>query len=57
MLCQFLLYSKVTQSYIYTFFFYVIFHHDLSQEIGYHSLCYTVGPSCFSILNVIVSIY
>ena len=35
MLCPFLLYSKVTQSYI---IFDVIFHHGLSQEIGYCSL-------------------
>ena len=29
----------------------IIFHHVLSQEIGYSSLCYTVGPLCLSILN------
>ena len=34
------------------FFFYVLFHYGLSQEIGYSSLCYTVGP-CLSILNVL----
>ena len=48
MLCQFLLYSKMTQSFIciytqfthtYTIFFYIIFHHGLSQEIGYSFLC------------------
>ena len=37
---------------IYTFLFYIIFHHGLSQEIGYSALCYTVGPHCLSILNV-----
>ena len=34
MLCQLLLYSKVTQSHIYEYFFFsnIIFHHGLSQE-------------------------
>jgi len=32
MLCQCLLYSKVTQSYIHRHSSQVIFHHDLSQE-------------------------
>ena len=31
----------------------IIFHHVLSQETGYSSLGYTVGPHCLSILNVI----
>ena len=57
MLCQSLLYSKVTRLYTYTFFFYVLFHYGLSQDIVYSSLCYTLGPCCFSILNVIVCIY
>ena len=35
----------------------IIFHLGLSQEIGCSFLCYTVGPHCLSILNVIVSIY
>ena len=57
-LCQFLLYSTVTQSYIYTrSFSYIIFYHVLSQETGYSFLCCTVGPPCLSILNVIVCIY
>ena len=35
MLCPFLLYCKVTQSYIHTHsFFHITFFHDLSQEIG-----------------------
>ena len=39
-------------------FSHIIFHHDLSQETGYSSsLCYTVGPYCLSILNVIVCTY
>ena len=54
MLYQFLLYSKVTQLYIYI---YIIFHHGLSREIGYCSQCYAVGPCRLSILNVIVCIY
>ena len=42
MLCQFLLYSKVMQSYIYMHSLsYIIFHNNLSQETGYSSLCYT----------------
>ena len=32
-----------------------IFHHVLSQENGYSSLCCMVGSHCLSILNVIVS--
>jgi len=44
--------------YIHTpFFSHIIFHHVLSQEVGYSSLCYTAGPHCLSILNVIVCIY
>ena len=35
--------------------FFSIFHYGLSQEIGYSSLCYTVGP-CLSILNIRVCI-
>ena len=56
MLCQFLLYNKGAQAYIYIHSFYhTIFHHGLSQEIGYSSLYYRVGPHCLSILNVIVA--
>ena len=52
---QFLLYSKVTQFYIYIFSF--IFFSIMvcqSQDIEYSSLCYTVGPCCLSILYTIV---
>ena len=35
---------------------YILFHHGLSQETGYSSLCYRVGPHCLSILNVNISI-
>ena len=48
----------MTQSYIYVHSFsHTIFHHVLSQESGYSSLCCTVGPHCLSILTVIVWIY
>jgi len=67
MLCKFLLYNNMTQSHIhiyilyiyihiYAFFFNIIFHHGHSHETGYCSLCYTVGPCCLSILNVIICI-
>ena len=53
MLCQFLLYSKVTQSYIDIHSFsHNIFYHVLAQVTGYRSLCCTAGPHCLSILNV-----
>ena len=42
MLCQFLVYSKVIQLYIYIFF-----HYSLLQDIEYSSLCYTVGPVAY----------
>ena len=55
MLCQFLLYSILTQSYIYIHSFsHTIFHHVLSQEIEYSSLCCTIGPHSLSILNAAV---
>ena len=58
MLCHVLLYSKVTPSYIYIHSFsHTIFHHSLSQETGYGSLCCTVAPCCLSFLNAIVCIY
>ena len=33
-----------------------LFHYGLSQETGYSSLCYTAGPCCLCILNVIACI-
>ena len=56
MLCQFLLYSTVTQSYICIFIF---SYHLLSCSIptGHSSLCCKVGPHCLSIPNVIACIY
>ena len=58
LLCQFLLYSIVTQSYICIHTFsHTILHHVLFQDIGHSSLCCTVGPHCFSSLNIIVCIY
>ena len=53
MLCQSLLYNKVTQSYTCIHSFFLYFLYDLSQDIEYSSLCYTVGP-CLSILNATV---
>ena len=47
MFSQFLLYSHMTQSYIYIQCFpYIIFHHVLSQEIGFSFLYCTVGSHC-----------
>ena len=49
--------SHIYILYIYNIYIYIlfnlIFHRGPSQEIGYSSLCYTVGPYGFSILNVI----
>ena len=54
--------SGVQQSdlviYIYVYIlFHILFHYGLLQDTEYSSLCYTVGPCCLSILNVIVCIY
>ena len=59
MFCQFLLYSIVTQSYIYILFLILspIFYHVPSQVIGCSFLDYTGRPYCLSILNIIVCIY
>ena len=46
----------LSYTYIYILF-YILFHHGLFQDIEYSSLCYTVGPCCFSILHLIVCIY
>ena len=44
-LCQFLLYSRVTQSYTHIYSIsHIIFHHVLFQETEYTSLCCIVGP-------------
>ena len=38
--------------YLYLYIPFLIFHHGLSQEIGYSSLCYTVRPhQAMSIFN------
>ena len=51
MFCQFLLYSKVTQIYIYIHSFsHNIFPHVASQVTGYSSLCYIAGLHCFECL-------
>ena len=58
MLCLSLLYSKATQLQTYMHsFFNILFHYDLSQEIGYSSLCYAAGSCCLSILNGIVCLF
>ena len=45
-------------SYIYFHSFsHIIFHHGLSQETGYSSLCHSIGSHCSSILNATVCIY
>ena len=36
---------------------YILFHYGLSQDIEYSSLCYVVGPSCLSILYILLCIY
>ena len=40
-------------TYIY-FLFHVLFHYDLSQDIGYSSLCYTVGPYYLSVFCILI---
>jgi len=64
MLCQSLLYSKVTQVYIHKYIFYIyiyiyihILFNGLLYDIEYSSLYCTLGPCFSSILNVIVCIY
>ena len=54
-MCYFLLYGKVIQFYILYILFQILFHHHLSQDIEYGSLCYTVGP-CLLSLCIIVCI-
>ena len=34
---------------------YILFHYGYSQDIEYHSLCYSEGPCCFPILHVILT--
>ena len=36
--------------------FHILFHYGLSQDIGYHSLCYAAGPCCLSIPWITVCI-
>ena len=38
-------------------FSHIFFHYVPCREIGYSSLCCTVGPHCLFILNIIVCIY
>ena len=54
---MFPVHSKVIQVYIYTYIiFEVILHYKLLQDIDYSSLCYTIGPCCFSTLYIVVYI-
>ena len=66
MFCQFLLYSKVTHSYIhiyiYTYihthsFSHILLHHLPSQVTRCSSLCYIAGSHCLSTPNAKVCIY
>ena len=41
--------------YVYTLF-HIFFHYGLLQDIEYSSLCYTVGPACLPILDIVVHI-
>ena len=52
MLCLFLLHSKVTQLYS---ILHILFHYDLSQDIEYSPLCYTVGPCSLSVIYIVVT--
>lgn len=66
MLCQCLLYGKVSQLYVcvcacvcgytYMFFSRTIFHHGLTQETAWSSVCWTAGPPGFCILNGVACI-
>ena len=57
MLCESLLYSKVTHLFTYIYIlFLILFHYGLSQDIENSSLHYTVGPCCLSILYIVVCI-
>ena len=52
-----MLISAVQQLLSYTYIYilsHILFHYDLSQDIEYSSLCYTVGPYCLSILYILV---
>ena len=45
-------------SYTYLYIFsHILFLYDLSQDIEYSSLCYTVGPYCLSILYLPLILY
>ena len=58
LLCQFLLYSKVNQPYIYIYplIFWISFPFRSPQSTEQSSLCYTVGSHQLSILYIVVCI-
>ena len=55
-LCQSLLYSKVTPLYMRIHYFHIHFHYSLSRSMEYSSLCYTKAPCCLSVQNAMVCI-
>ena len=65
MLCQFQVYSKVTQlcvcvcvyTYIQFFLLYILFHFRLLQDIQQSSLGYTVGPCWLTILYMVLLLF
>ena len=70
MLCQLLLYSKVTQLYVYIYMyiymyiythtyilFHILFHYGLSPDIEYNFLCYKVGPCCLLVAQLCLTLW
>ena len=55
MLCQFQVYNRLIQLYIYIFF-QILSHYRLLQGIEYSSLGYIVGPCCLSLLYIVMCI-
>ena len=51
------MYSRVTQLYMYICSFPIFFSIMVYPRFDVVSMCYTVGPYCLSILNVIVCNY
>ena len=55
-ICIYIHTHRLIHRYIHSFS-HIILHPVSAQEIGYSSLCHTVGPRCSSILNIIIYIY
>ena len=49
------IHTVFSYTYIYIYFFQILFPYMLLQNIEYSSLCYTVGPCWLSILYLLVS--